>query len=105
VKAGAAVLILALGLLTAPLAAGAQQGERVWRIGILSFAPNPAARPLFLDGFANSVTLKGRTSFSSPDMLAPILAVTRLLRRNSWLPAWMSLWRGAAMTRYLLQRA
>ena len=56
-------------------------------------------------GFENSVTLKARTSFSSVDMRAPILAAFRLLRRSSWPPAWMSSWRRAEISRYLPQRA
>jgi len=40
------LVILASGLALAPLAAGAQQGERVYRIGLLSGGAHPLSKPL-----------------------------------------------------------
>jgi len=39
-------VILAVSLALAPLTAGAQQGERVYRIGLLSEGAHPLSRPL-----------------------------------------------------------
>ena len=38
------------GLLAAPLAAGAQQAKKVYRIGILAAAPSPPLQDAFVQG-------------------------------------------------------
>jgi ABC-type uncharacterized transport system substrate-binding protein len=64
---------LALGLLAAPLAAEAQQGGRVWRIGFLSWTPpTDPVREAFRDGFRELGYVEGRNlvferRYASPD--------------------------------------
>jgi putative ABC transport system substrate-binding protein len=67
--------LLVSSLLAAPLAAEAQQGERVWRIGILSWTPAASgdpAREAFLDalrerGYVEGKNLVLERRFASPD--------------------------------------
>jgi putative ABC transport system substrate-binding protein len=58
VKAGAAVLILALGLLATPLAAEAQQVGKVYRIGLLG-STSPKSHGAFVDAFREGLRERG----------------------------------------------
>jgi hypothetical protein len=107
-KTPALATILALGLFAAPLATEAQQEGRVWRIGTLGWARAPHGDPLgeaFSNGLRELGYGEGKNFVFEADMPAPILAGARLLRRNSWPLAWMSSGSGAAIKRYLPQKA
>jgi putative tryptophan/tyrosine transport system substrate-binding protein len=89
VKAGAAVLILALGLLAAPLAAEAQPAGKVYRLGYLSMVPPPddtrvdsfreALRDLgYLEG--RNIVLEIRHAEGKPERLPDLAA--DLVRRK-----------------------
>jgi putative ABC transport system substrate-binding protein len=67
------VSLLVFGVLAAPPAAQAQQGEKVWRIGLLDFAPAPSLRQHFHDGLLEPGYVEGKNvvfefRYASPDL-------------------------------------